>query len=66
MTADEYLPELKRKYPPRILSTGDGRHWRATPARDVVVRAPYGVFRPMGFRSLRVWRGRMYVTPRRA
>jgi hypothetical protein len=62
VTADEYLPELKRKYPPRILSTGDGRHWRATPARDVVVRAPYGVFRPMGFRSLRVWRGRMYVT----
>ena len=62
VTADEYLPELKRKYPPRILSTGDGRHWRATPARDVVVRVPYGVFRPMGFRSLRVWRGRMYVT----
>ena len=62
VTADEYLPELKRKYPPRILSTRDGRHWRATPARDVVVRMPYGVFRPMGFRSLRVWRGRMYVT----
>lgn len=62
VTADEYLPELKRKHPPRILSTGDGRHWRATPARDVVVRVPYGVFRPMGFRSLRVWRGRMYIS----
>jgi hypothetical protein len=62
VTADEYLPELKRKYPPRILSSGDGRHWRATPAPDVVVRMPYGVFRPMGFRSLRVWRGRMYAT----
>jgi hypothetical protein len=62
VTADEYLPELKRKHPPRILSTGDGRHWRATPARDVIVRAPYGVFRPIGFRSLRVWGGRMYVT----
>jgi hypothetical protein len=62
VTADEYLPELKRKYPPRILSSRDGRHWRATPARDVVVRMPYGVFRPVGFRSLRVWRGRMYVT----
>ena len=62
VTADEYLPELKRKYPPRILSSRDGRHWLATPARDVVVRVPYGVFRPMGFRSLRVWRGRMYVT----
>jgi hypothetical protein len=62
VTADEYLPELKRRYPPRILSSRDGRHWRATPARDVVVRVPYGVFRPMGFRSLRVWGGRMYVT----
>jgi hypothetical protein len=62
VTADEYLPELKRRHPPRILSSRDGRHWRATPARDVVVRAPYGVFRPMGFRTLRVWRGRMYVT----
>jgi len=62
VTADEYLPELKRDYPPRILSSGDGRHWRATPARDVVVRVPYGVFRPIGFRSLLVWRGRMYIT----
>jgi hypothetical protein len=61
VTADEYLPELKRKYPPRILSSRDGRHWRATPARDVVVRVPYGVFRPIGFRTLRVWRGRMYI-----
>ena len=62
VTADEYLPELKLKHPPRILSSPDGRHWRATPARDVVVRVPYGVFRPMGFRSLVVWRGRLYVT----
>ena len=62
VTADEYLPELKHKYPPRILSSADGRHWRATPARDVVVRVPYGVFRPIGFRSMRVWRGRMYIT----
>jgi len=62
VTADEYLPELKRSHPPRLLSTADGRHWRATPARDVVVRAPYGVFRPMGFRSLKVWGGHLYVT----
>jgi hypothetical protein len=62
VTADEYLPELKRRYPPRILSSADGRHWRATPARDVVVRVPYGVFRPMGFRTLVPWRGHLYVT----
>jgi hypothetical protein len=62
VTANEYLPQLKRKYPARILSSPDGRHWRATPARNVVVRVPYGVFRPIGFRSLRVWRGRMYIT----
>lgn len=62
VTADEYLPELKRRYPPRILSSADGRHWTATPAGSVIVRVPYGVFRPMGFRTLQVWRGHMYVT----
>lgn len=61
VTADEYIPELKRKHPPRILSTADGRHFRATPARNVVVRMPYGDFRPIGFRSMLSWRGRLLV-----
>jgi hypothetical protein len=62
VTADEYIPELKKKHPPRILSTTDGRHFRVTPARDVVVRMPYGDFRPIGFRAMRTWRGRLFVT----
>lgn len=62
VTADEYLPELRRKHPPRILSTADGRHFRATPVRDVVLRVPYGDFRPIGMRTMRIWRGRMFVT----
>jgi hypothetical protein len=62
VTADEYIPELKLPHPPRILSTVDGRHFRVTPARKVVVKVPYGVFRPMGFRTLRVWDGKLFVT----
>ena len=62
VTADEYIPELRRPHPPRILSTADGRHFRATPARDVIVRMPYGIFRPIGFRTMQVLDGRMYVT----
>ena len=62
VTADEYIPELKRRHPPRILSTSDGRHFRATPVRNAVVRVPYGDFRPIGLRTMRIWRGRMFVT----
>ena len=66
VTADEYLRRLKRKYPPRILSSDDGRHWRATPARDVVVRVPYGVFRPMSFLRWRSGTTACTSPPRRA
>jgi hypothetical protein len=62
VTADEYIPELKLAHPPRMLSTADGRHFSATPARKLIVRMPYGIFRPIGFRSMRVWQGRMFVT----
>jgi hypothetical protein len=62
VTADEYIPELRRTHPPRLLSTADGRHFRATPARDVIVRMPYGIFRPIGFRTMQVLDGRMFVT----
>jgi hypothetical protein len=62
VTANEYIPELRRKAPPRILSTRDGLHFRGTPARDLVSHTPSGYQRPMGFRSMKVWRGRLYVT----
>jgi hypothetical protein len=62
VTADQFIPELSGKHPPRILSTRDGRHFRATPARNVLVRTPHGVDRPIGFRAMTVWRGRLFVT----
>jgi hypothetical protein len=62
VTANEFIPELRRRHPPRILSTRDGLHFRATPARNLVGRTPSGYQRPMGFRSMNVWRGRLYVT----
>jgi hypothetical protein len=62
VTADEYIPALHRRHPPRILSTRDGLHFRATPAPKLIERTPNGVQRPMGFRSMAVWRGRLYVT----
>jgi hypothetical protein len=62
VTANEYIPELKRRYPPRILSTRDGVHFRETPAKNLIGRTPNGIRRPIGFRSMQVWRGRLYVS----
>jgi hypothetical protein len=62
VTANEFIPELRRRHPPRILSTRDGLRFRATPARNLVGHTPSGYQRPMGFRSMKVWRGRLYVT----
>jgi hypothetical protein len=62
VTADEFLPTLRKPHPPRILHTVDGVHFAATEARDVVIHVPYGTFRPIGFRSMVNWRNRLYVT----
>jgi hypothetical protein len=62
VTANEYIPGLRRRHPPRILSTRDGVHFRVTPARNLIGHTPGGYQRPMGFRSMEVWDGRLYVT----
>ncbi|HEX8854449.1 MAG TPA: hypothetical protein VF752_02530, partial [Thermoleophilaceae bacterium] len=62
VTADELLPSLKRTHPPRMLITTDGRHFRAVPARGVLLRNPFGTNRVIGFRTLKVWRDRLYLT----
>jgi hypothetical protein len=62
VTADEYIPELKQKYPPRLLSTADGVHFTSIPATGVIENTVHGTERPMGFRSMKVWRGRLFVT----
>ncbi len=62
LTADEYLPPLLKSHPPRILRSYDGVHWEALKLPSVIVHFPYGTLRPMGFRSLVEWNGRLLVT----
>lgn len=62
VSADEYLPSLLRSHPPRILRSYDGVHWTALNLPRVVVHYPEGSVRPMGFRSLVVWKGHLFVT----
>ena len=62
VTADEVLPELRRKYPPRLMMSTDGVHWTGVPARGALIRNPFGTARVIGFRSVKVLHGRMYVT----
>ena len=62
LSADEYLPPLLKSHPPRILRSYDGVHWHALRLPRVIVNFPYGSLRPMGFRSLVEWKGRLFVT----
>jgi hypothetical protein len=62
VTADEFLPQLKRDHPPTLLNTTDGIHFHAVSARNVIVSEPFGISRPVGFRSMVVWGNKMYVT----
>jgi len=62
LTADEYLPQLLKTHPPRILRSYDGVHWHALRLPAVTVNFPYGSLHPMGFRSLLEWKGRLFVT----
>jgi hypothetical protein len=62
VTADEFIPELARRHPPRLLRTTDGRHFRALRARPMVIRGEVGPQRPIGFRAMTTFRHRLYVT----
>jgi len=62
VSADEYLPELLKSHPPRIMRSYDGVHWQALKLPSVVVNFPNGSIRPMGFRSMVVWKHRLFVT----
>jgi hypothetical protein len=63
VTADEFLPENKLRYPPRILRTRDGVHFHSIGAPRLVRWArDTGDFRPIGFRSMLVWKRRLFVT----
>jgi hypothetical protein len=58
----EFLPGSARRSPPRLLRSTDGRRFRAVRAPVPVIRTRVGPQRPVGFRSLQVVRGRLYVT----
>ncbi len=62
VSADEYLPQLLRHHPPRLLRSFDGVHWQSLNVPSVVVHYPQGNTRAMGFRTLLQWRGHLYVT----
>jgi hypothetical protein len=62
LSPDEFIPELRRPRPPRILRTTDGKRFRALPARPPVIHTYLGPYRPAGFRALATVRGSLYVT----
>ncbi len=62
VTPDEFIPKLRTSHPPVLLRTYDGVHWTALRMPAVWVHFPTGNFRPMGYRSLLVWRNHLYLT----
>jgi hypothetical protein len=62
LTADEFVPELRRRHPPRILRTSDGQHFRALRGGPGVIRGRTGTQRPVSYRSMAVFDGALYVT----
>lgn len=62
LSPDEFIPELRRPRPPRILRTTDGKRFRPLRARPPVIHTYLGPYRPVGFRALATVRGSLYVT----
>jgi hypothetical protein len=62
LTADEFIPELARRYPPRILRTTDGTHFRPLRGGPGVIHSHVGPQRPIGFRAMAAFHGALYVT----
>jgi hypothetical protein len=62
LSAGEFVPELRRRYPPRILRTTDGETFRPLRARPGVIRTYLGPQRPIGFRAMAVLGDSLYVT----
>ena len=62
LSPDEFIPELRRPRPARILRTTDGEHFRPLRARPPVIRTYLGPYRPVGFRALAAVGRSLYVT----
>jgi hypothetical protein len=66
VTANEYIPEIAADHPPRILRTTDGETFAPIPGDpglvNTMIKEGQVTKRPMGFRSLVVNDGHLYVT----
>jgi hypothetical protein len=62
LTADEFVPELRRRHPPRILRTTDGTRFGPVRGGPRLIRGPTGARRPVGYRAMAVVGGELYVT----
>jgi hypothetical protein len=62
LSPGEYIPELRRPSPPRILRTTDGERFHALRARPPVIHTYLGPYRPVGFRALAAVGRSIYVT----
>jgi hypothetical protein len=62
LSPGEFIPELRRSRPPRILRSTDGERFRALRARPPVIHTYLGPYRPVGFRALATVGRSLYVT----
>lgn len=62
VSANEYIPELQRRHPPRLLRTFNGMHYHDIATRFVVHKTgEFGDHRPVGYRGMQWWRGHLYI-----
>jgi hypothetical protein len=62
VSANEFIPGLARRYPPRILRTTDGRHFHALKPWSGAIHDPFGSRRPIGYRAMAALHGKLYLT----
>lgn len=62
VTADEYIPEIADAHPPRILRTTDGATFAPVNGAATAIDTPVGRQRPMGYRAMTSYQGRLFVS----
>jgi hypothetical protein len=62
VTADEVIPEIAADFPPRILRSVDGETFAPLPTGPGLIHNTFGAQRPIGFRAMAVYDGRLFAT----
>jgi hypothetical protein len=62
VTADEYIPELAKSYPPRILRTTNGTTFKTLRGAPKTLDTAVGKYPAIGYRAMAVHDGRLFVT----